>query len=138
MSAKVSVAPVWTEAEYEEALKRIDELFNAVDGTPEFDEFDILTILVHDFERRHYPIGTPDPAASLRHYLDRMELAAKDLEPYLGTKSMVSMILNGRRPLTVKMIRKLHEGLKIPLELLVGPTGLERRGKTATPISPFA
>jgi HTH-type transcriptional regulator / antitoxin HigA len=131
MSAKVSVAPVRTEAEYKAALKRIDELFEAADGTPGFDEFDILTILVHDFERRLYPIGTPDPAASLRHYLDRMELAAKDLQPYVGTKSMVSMILNGRRPLTGKMIRNLHEGLKIPLEVLVGSAGRELRATAA-------
>jgi HTH-type transcriptional regulator/antitoxin HigA len=120
MSAKVSVAPVRTEAEHELALKRIDELFDASEGTPEFDEFDILTILVRDFEQRQYPVGRSEPAAALRHYLDRMEMAAKDLEPYIGTKSMVSMVLNGRRPLTVKMIRRLHDGLNIPLELLVG------------------
>ncbi|MDR3689512.1 MAG: helix-turn-helix domain-containing protein [Fimbriimonas sp.] len=125
MSAKVSVAPVRNEVDYDEALKRIDELFNAAVGTPEFDEFDILTILVHDYEQKHYPIGTPDPAATLRHYLDRMEMAAKELEPYIGTKSAVSMILNGRRPLTVKMIRKLHEGLNIPLTLLLGSTEVD-------------
>lgn len=120
MSAKVSVAPVRSEVEYEEALKRIEELFDSQEGTPEFDEFDILTILVHEYEHRHYPIAPQTPAATLRHYLDRMELAPKDLEPYIGTKSMVSMVLNGRRPLTVKMIRSLHEGLKIPLEHVVG------------------
>jgi len=120
MSAKVLIAPVRTEAEYEEALKRINELFEAAEGTPEFDEFDILTILVHDYEQRHYPIAKATPGSAQRHYLDRMEISAKDLEPYVGTKSMVSMVLNGRRPLTVKMIRSLHEGLKIPFELLVG------------------
>src|ERR1017187_2756543 len=125
MSAKVSVAPVRSEVEYGDALRRINELFDAPEGTPEFDEFDILTILVHDYEQRHYPIGTPEPSATLRHYLDRMELAAKDLEPYVGTKSMVSMILNGRRPLTVKMIRSLHKGLNIPLSLLLGSGGVE-------------
>ena len=119
MSAKVSVAPVRTAEEYTEALKRIDELFDAAEGTPEFDEFDILTILVHEYEHRHYPIGPSEPAATLRHYLDRMNLTPKELEPYVGTKSMVSMVLNGRRPLTVKMIRNLHSGLNIPLALLV-------------------
>lgn len=127
MSAKVSVAPVRSEVEYVDALRRIDELFEAEEGTPEFDEFDILTILVHDYERRHYPIAAPTQAATLRQYLDRMELMAKDLEPYIGTKSMVSMVLNGHRPLTVKMIRSLHEGLRIPLELLVGSVELELR-----------
>ena len=127
MSAKVSVAPVRSEVEYADALRRIDELFEAAEGTPEFDEFDILTILVHDYEQRRYPIAAPTPAATLKHYLDRMELAAKDLEPYIGTKSMVSMVLNGHRPLTVKMIRSLHESLKIPLELLVGSVELELR-----------
>lgn len=57
MSAKVSVAPARCEVEYTEALKRIDELFDAPVGTPEFSEFDILTILLHDYEQRHYPVG---------------------------------------------------------------------------------
>jgi len=93
----------------------MDELFDAREGTSEFDEFDILTFLVHGFGHRRHHVGPSGPAAALRHYLDRMELSSKDLEPYVGTKSMVSMVLNGRRPLTVKMIRNLHEGLKIPL-----------------------
>jgi len=120
MSASVLVAPVRTDAELEEALKRIDELFGAPEGTAEFDEFDILTILVHDYELKRHPVGPSEPAAALRHYLDRMELSSKDLEPHVGTKSMVSMVLNGRRPLTVKMIPNLHGGLKIPLALLAG------------------
>ena len=127
MNPKVLIAPVRTEVEHAEALKRIEELFDAPDGSPEFDEFDILTILVHDYERKHHPSHPVEPAATLRHYLDRMELLAKDLEPYIGTKSMVSMVLNGQRPLTVKMIRNLHEGLGIPLEHLIGSSALESR-----------
>ncbi len=92
MSLKVLVAPVRTEAEHEQALQRIDELFDAPEGTPEFDEFDILTILVHEYEQRRRAAEEPDPSAALRHYLDRMEMTAKDLEPYIGTKSMVSMV----------------------------------------------
>jgi HTH-type transcriptional regulator/antitoxin HigA len=123
MSSKVAVAPVRNEAEYEFALKRIDELFDAPEGSPEFDEFDILTILVHEYEKKHHPFEPSEPTAAMRHYLDRMEMRTKDLEPYLGSKSTVSMILNGRRQLTVKMIRNLHEGLNIPLALLVGCGG---------------
>ena len=123
MSAKVAVAPVRSEAEYHHALMRIDELFEAVEGTPEFDEFDILTILVHEYEHRKFPIEPSKPAAVLRHYLDRMGLSPRDLEPYIGTKSMVSMVLNGHRPLTVKMIRNLHESLNLPLASLVGTNG---------------
>ena len=123
MRIKVAVAPVRTEVEYEAALKRIDELFNAEDGTPDFDEFDILTILVHEYGQRNHPREPVSADAALRHLLDRMEMSAKDLEPFIGTKSMVSMVLNGRRPLTLRMIRNLHEGLKIPLALLVGVSG---------------
>jgi HTH-type transcriptional regulator/antitoxin HigA len=124
MSVKVSVAPVRSESDYTEALARIDELFNAPEGTPEFDEFDVLTILVHEYEQRLHPVGPAEPAATLTHYLDRMEMSPKDLEPYIGTKSMVSMVLNGHRPLTVKMIRNLHAGLHIPVSLLVGSLDL--------------
>ena len=120
MSVKVCVAPVRSEKDLETALKRIDALFDAPEGTPEFDEFDILSILVHEFEQRHRSVAPVAPDATLRHYLDHMELSAKTSEPYIGTKSIVSMVLNGRRPLTVKMIRNLNEGLKIPLELLIG------------------
>lgn len=120
MSTKVTVAPVRSEDEYQVALRRIDELFESPEGTPEFDEFDILTILVHEYEKTHFSIASQDPPASLRHFLDRMNLTSKDLEPHIGTKSMVSMVLNGRRPLTVRMIRNLHEAFNIPLEFLIG------------------
>lgn len=131
MKSKVLVAPVRSDDSYKEALTRINELFDAPEGTPEFDEFDILTILVHEYEQRRYPVGPADPEAALRHYLDRMGIPPKGLEPYIGSKSMVSMVLNGRRPLTVKMIRNLHEGLNIPLELLIGSSAKNNHLKTA-------
>jgi len=123
MSAKVMVGPVRTEVEYVEALQRIEELFDVPEGTPEFDEFDILTILVHEYEQRHFPVGFVEPAATLLHYLDRMQVTTRELIPCIGSKSAVSMILNGKRQLTVGMIRNLHEKLGIPLDLLVGQSG---------------
>ena len=109
-----------TEPDHEAALGRIAELFHAKPGTPEGDELELLTVLVEQFEREAFPIGLPTPIAAIKFRMGQQGLKSKDLVPYLGSPSKVSEILNGKRPLTLSMIRRLNEGLGIPAEVLIG------------------
>jgi HTH-type transcriptional regulator/antitoxin HigA len=108
-----------TEAQYESALQRIARLMDAVPGTLRGDELELLSLLVSDYEDRHYPIGQPNPLAAIRFRMDQMGLKPKDLIPCLGSRSKVSEVLSGRRPLSMSMIRKLNAGLGIPLKALI-------------------
>ncbi len=116
----MNIRPIKTEADYDEALERIDELMDAEIDTPEGDELDILVTLVEAYEEKHYPIEAPDPIAAICFRMEQMGLERKDLEPYIGRRSRVSEVLNHKRDLTLPMIRKLHKGLNIPLENLIG------------------
>ena len=107
-----------TEMEYQATLRRIEELFDAAPDSPEEDELDLLVLLVEKYEEVVYPIDLPDPITAIRFRMDQQNLKAKDLVPYIGSKSKVSEVLNGQRDLSIAMIRKLVTGLGIPAEVL--------------------
>jgi HTH-type transcriptional regulator/antitoxin HigA len=117
----IEIKPIRTEVDYETALAEIEQLFEAVPGTPEGDRLEILTTLVEAYEERHYPIPLPDPIEAILYYLESRGLSRRDLEPYLGSRARVSEVLNRKRPLSLEMIRRLHSGLKIPAEVLIQP-----------------
>ena len=109
-----------SEADYQAALTRIDYLFDtALPGTPAGDETEVLLLLIKQYEDAHYAIIPPDPITAIRLRMERLGLRNKDLEPYLGHKGTVSKILNRQRPLTVEMMRRLHQFLGIPAEALL-------------------
>jgi HTH-type transcriptional regulator / antitoxin HigA len=108
-----------TEKEYEEALARIDVLMDAATGTVQEEELELLTLLVEKYEEDHFPIDTPDPVEAIKFRMEQEGLEPKDLIPYLGNQSKVSEVLNHKRPLSLTMIRNLHEGLGIPVEVLI-------------------
>lgn len=115
--------------EHDAALARIEELFSAVSGTPEGDELELLVHLVDAYESTAFPIDLPDPIAAVRFRMEQQGLKRKDLERYLGSKSKVSEVLNGQRDLSLAMIRKLHEGLGIPAEVLLQEPGAKLPSK---------
>jgi HTH-type transcriptional regulator / antitoxin HigA len=117
MKAKV----IKTESEYEAALTRIEKLMDAKLDTPQGDELELLSLLVHDYEERTFPIDKPDPVTAIRFRMEQQGLKPKDLVPFLGSRSRVSEILSGRRKLSLKMIRALVSGLRIPSDILLGP-----------------
>jgi HTH-type transcriptional regulator/antitoxin HigA len=119
------------ESEYEAALARIDQIMSSKPGTPEGDELDLLVHLVEIYEDRHYPIPKPDPLAAIRFRMEQQGLRPSDLIPYLGGKSKVSEVLSGKRPLSLTMIRRLHDGLGIPAEVLLD--GQRKPVETETP-----
>lgn len=108
-----------TDEEYEATLARIEEIFHSEPGTPEFDEMELLVSLVERYENEKYPIEAPDPISAIKFRMEQQGLKNKDLIPYIGNKSKVSEVLSGKRSLSLNMIRKLHDGLDIPLESLI-------------------
>lgn len=107
------------ERDYEAALSRIDELMDADPETPEGDELELLVALVELYEKKAHPIDLPDPIEAVKFCMDQMGLKQKDLIPFIGSRSKVSEVLSRQRPLSIGMIRKLHEGLGIPADVLI-------------------
>ena len=116
----MEIRPIKTEQDYQTALRAVEELWGAEENTPEGDRLDILITLVDAYEAVHYPIYPPDPVAAIEFHMDQNGLERSDMEKYIGTRARVSEVLNGRRGLSIEMIRNLHEGLGIPLESLIG------------------
>jgi HTH-type transcriptional regulator/antitoxin HigA len=111
------------DGEHAEALRELDHLLDAAPelGTPEADELQLLALVIEMYERKRWPIDLPDPVDAILFVMDEQGLSRRDLEPYIGTRARVSEVLSRRRGLSIRMIRALHAGLGIPLEVLVQP-----------------
>ncbi|MCD6564742.1 MAG: helix-turn-helix domain-containing protein [Bacteroidales bacterium] len=115
----MEIKPIKTEKDYNMSIKRIEELWGAKRDTPEGDELDLLCTLVESYEMKHYPIAPPDPIDAIKFRMEQMGMTKADMVKYLGSQSRVSEILNGKRRLTLKMVKSLYKGLKIPAEILL-------------------
>ena len=120
-----AIRPIRTESDYEETLARIDELFDAEDGTPESDEYDVLVDLVELYESKNYPVGFPSVSAALEFHMDQTGMAPRDLAPFLGSRAKVSEVLAGKRQLTMSMARALHRHLGISGDVLLQEPGAD-------------
>jgi len=108
-----------TEKDYQEALTRLEKIFDSKPGSNNGDELEILSILIDQYEKEHFPIDLPDPIEAIKFRMDQMGLKQKDLAEIVGFKSRVSEILNKKRKLSLEMIRKLNTALRIPTEVLI-------------------
>jgi HTH-type transcriptional regulator/antitoxin HigA len=108
-----------TEKDYTLALKRLEEIFDANKGTKQGDELELLALLIDNYEKDKYAIDLPDPIEAIKFRMEQLGYKQKDLAEVIGLKSRVSEILNRKRKLTLEMIRKLHEILGIPTEVLI-------------------
>lgn len=115
----MNVKMIRTEEDYNHALKRLEDIFDAPVDSPEGDEAEILTILIEKYEDEHYPIGPPDPIEAIKFRMEQMDMRKSDLAEIIGYKSRVSEILSRKRKLNLQMIRNLHEKLKIPYDSLL-------------------
>jgi HTH-type transcriptional regulator/antitoxin HigA len=115
------IKPIRTEADYHEALKEIERIFDAAPGTREADRLEVLTTLVEAYEEKHLHIPLPDPIEAILYYVESRGLTRRNLERYIGSRARVSEVLNKKRSLTMEMIRNLHKGLGIPAEVLIQP-----------------
>jgi len=115
----MEISPIKSARDYRRALKEIEGLMTAKRGTAEGDRLDILVTLVEAWEAKHYPVDLPDPVSAIRHHMEQKGLAPRDLIPFVGSRNRVHEVLNRKRPLTLKMVWRLHTGLGIPAESLI-------------------
>lgn len=115
----MEIKPIKTEKDYDKALERLELIFDATQNSKEGDEAEILSLLIDNYENKHYPIESPDPIEAIKIRMEEMNLKQKDLVGVIGGKSRVSEILNKKKRLTVEMIRELERILHISASVLV-------------------
>lgn len=132
--AVLKIRPIKTEADYDAALARAEELMDAEAGTREADELDVLVTLIEAYEDKHYPMDLPDPIEAIKFRMEQQGLTRKDLEPLIGSRTRVAEVLNRKRNLSIAMIRRLNAELGIPAEILLQPSRGDRsRGPASGP-----
>jgi HTH-type transcriptional regulator/antitoxin HigA len=115
----MTIKPIRNDDDLRRVFARLEQIFQAEDGTPEADERDVLVTLVEAYERKHHDFGPADPVEAIRFRMEQLGLTPRDLERYIGPSGRVSEVLNRKRRLSLRMVRRLHDGLKIPYETLL-------------------
>ncbi len=116
------IKPIRSEADYDEALHRVEALWGSSSGTPKGDELDVLVSLIEAYEREHYPIDFPTPIDAIKFRLEQQNQDYRSLIGIIGQRTRVYEVMRGARPLSLNMIRKLHSKLGIPAEVLIRST----------------
>jgi HTH-type transcriptional regulator/antitoxin HigA len=119
----MTIKPIRNDDDLTAAFRRLEAIFQAEEQTPEADERDVLVTLVEAYENKHYDFGQADPVEAIKFRMEQQGLTARDLEQFIGPSGRVSEVLNRKRPLSLAMIRRLHDGLKIPYESLLAEAG---------------
>ncbi|MDP1650175.1 MAG: transcriptional regulator [Rubrivivax sp.] len=115
----MTIKPIRTDDDLRAAFRHLEGLYQADEGTPEADERDVLVTLIEAYENKHYAFGPADPVDAIRFRMEQQGLTPRDLEPFIGPSGRVSEVLNRKRPLSLRMVKQLHEGLQIPYESLL-------------------
>ena len=115
----MNIKPIRNDDDLALTFKRLEVIFQATEGTLEADEMEILVALVEAYENKYYPINSADPIDAIRFRMDQQGLTPRDLEAYIGSSGRVSEILNRKRSLSLRMVKRLHDGLHIPYESLL-------------------
>src|SRR5258707_9358423 len=115
----MDIRPIKTQRDYRRVLKEIEALMNAKRNTAEGDRLDVVVTLVESWEEKHYPLDLPDAIEAIKYHMDQKGLAPRDLIPFIGGRNRVYEVLARKRPLTLAMIQRLHQGLGIPAESLI-------------------
>jgi HTH-type transcriptional regulator/antitoxin HigA len=115
----MNIKPIRTDSDLADAFSRLEQIFQAEAGTPEADELEVWVTLIEAYESKHYPIAAANPIEAIKFRMEQSGLTPRDLEPYIGGSGRVSEVLNGNRGLSLRMIKRLHDGLNIPYESLM-------------------
>ena len=131
--AKKMIRPIRTETEYDEVLEEIERYFENEPklGTPEADRFDLLALIVEDYERKRWPIDLPGTIDAIRYRMETAGYTQADLGRLLGSRQRASDILTRKRALTMRMAWKLHREWNIPAEALIAPPWTRGRKSVA-------
>lgn len=113
--------PIKNNTQYEDALARAYELMQKAlePGSDDSDELEVISILIKEYENEYFPIPKPHPIEAIKFRLDQLGISDSELSEILGARSRKSEIMSGKRKLSLSMIRKLNEKLKIPAEILI-------------------
>ena len=125
-AAKYLIHPIRSQADYEAALARVEPYFDH-EPAPNSEAgafFEALVAVIEAYEARHFPIAPPDPIEAIKFHMEQRGMSVRDLQPMIGTRSRVHEVLNRKRPLSMAMVRRLHEGLGIAAEVLIRPAQL--------------
>ena len=115
----MTIRPIRTDEDLQRAFRRLEKIFQAGEGTPQADERDVLVTLIEAYENRRYDFGPVDPVEAIRFRMEQQGLTPRDLEPFIGSSGRVSEVLNRKRALSLRMVKRLHDGLRIPYESLL-------------------
>jgi HTH-type transcriptional regulator/antitoxin HigA len=115
----MTIKPIRNDDDLKKSFRRLEKIFQAEEGTTQADERDVLVTLVEAYENKHYDFGPADPVEAIKFRMEQEGLTPRDLEPFIGPSGRVSEVLNRKRPLSLRMAKRLHDGLKIPYESLL-------------------
>ena len=115
----MNIKPIRTKKDYEQALDRLEVIFDSKKGTDKGDELEILGMLIENYENENFPVGFPDPVEAIKFRMEQLGYNQTDLANVVGLKSRASEILNRKRKLSLEMIRQIHDRLNIPTEVLI-------------------
>jgi HTH-type transcriptional regulator/antitoxin HigA len=115
----MTIRPIRNDDDLKRAFRRLEKIFQAENGTAQADERDVLVTLVEAYENKHRDLGPADPVEAIKFRMEQGGLTPRDLEPFIGPSGRVSEVLNRKRPLSLRMVKRLHDGLKIPYESLL-------------------
>ena len=115
----MNIKPIRNDDELHAAFRQLEGIFQAREDTVEADEMEVLVTLIEAYEYKHYPISPPDPVDAIKFRMEQQDLTPRDLEAYIGPSGRVSEVLNRKRPLSLRMVKRLHDGLRIPYESLL-------------------
>jgi len=123
----MDIKPIKNERDYEQALRRVESLWQSPEGSPESDELDVLATLIEAYERDRYPIDLPDPVEAIKFRLEQEGRDSRALIGVIGQRTRVYEVLRGKRSLSLNMIRALHAKFGIPANVLIQPARKTRK-----------
>lgn len=119
----MTIKPIRSDDDLKATFRRLEAIFQAEEETVEADERDVLVTLVEAYENKHHDFGPADPVEAIKFRMEQQGLTARDLERFIGPSGRVSEVLNRKRPLSLRMVKRLHDGLRIPYESLLAGIG---------------
>ncbi|SRR6266446_3549821 len=125
----MEIKPIRNSQDYEVTLRRVEFLWDAKEGSSEFDELDVLATLIEAYEREHYPVDLPDPIEAIKFRLEQQGKSTRALVGIIGQRTRVYEVLQKKRTLSLEMIRNLHEKLGIPANVLIQPGRNRKQSK---------
>ncbi len=123
----MEIKPIRSHADHQVALREIERLRGAKEGTPEGDRLEVLTTLVKAYEDKHFLINAPDPIEAIKFRLEQLGLDHRALVGVIGGRSRVYEVMHRKRRLSLEMIRRLNQRFGIPAEVLIQPIRVPRR-----------